>query len=582
MFQKISLANRIFLYSLFITGFVIISISISAFLIFNGMLRDNISESDRELITYLARDIENKLKDIEAFSDYVYLHSGIETFLRMESTDENQLYFLKQDIDEDIGRYVNTGTGFSVLSLSILGNNNSQYLYGYDAAFTDNNQYLSNRWKTAFDMSGQDYLWIGLYDRADRLNRKGDYVVALVRYLKSIRDREELGVMLLELSPGDLLKDWDVGRNRDSSVFVLDGAGNILFPPEKEFLGKSFSRMELDADLSRYHHKTQYTMDRYGWRVIVLKSLDDQVAQNKKMLYLTMFFLFLAILFYIVVFLNAINRITDPLKKLTETMHLIREGDRTARYLYESEDEVGYLAKSFNIMLDRIDDLNERNLLEEREKQEAEYKALQARMNPHFLYNTLNSIRWMAIIQGADNIVDSLEILGRLLRKSMSFKGAFVPLEEEILMLEDYVSLQKIRYKNKFDYVCDIPQSLYAYNSLKFLLQPIVENAIFHGIEPREGKGIIVVNGRKEGDDMLLTVRDDGIGFDARVFNPLFDYSDRREGNRIGLGNVHRRIVRRFGKSYGITFDSQPGEFTEITIKIPLISCADSEKDCEK
>ena len=581
MMRKISLTNRIFFYSLLTNGIIFISISISGFLIFNGMLRENIRESDNELINYFAHDIGNKLKDIEAFSDYIFLHSGIERFLRMKSTDENKLYFLKQGIDEDIGRYVNTGTGFPILSLRILGRNNSQYLYGYDAAFTDNYQYLSDKWNTSFDLSQQDYLWIGLYDREDILNRKGDYVLALVRYLKGISDREELGMMLLELSPSDILNDWDLGENTDSLVFVLDKENRILFPAGDEFLGKSFSHLESETSLFRNYHSTEYTLERYGWRVIVLKSLEDQIAQNKKMLFITLFFLLTAILFYIVTFFNTINRITYPLKKLTETIHMVRDGDRSARFLYASEDEVGYLTKSFNVMLDRIDDLYQRSLLEEREKQEAEYRALQSRMNPHFLYNTLNSIRWMAIIQGAENIVESLEILGRLLRKGMSSKGPLVLLKEEILMLDDYVSLQKIRYKNKFDYICKVPESIRSYCSLKFLLQPIVENSIFHGIEPKEGKGTITVRGDVERGDLFLTVRDDGVGFDTRIFNPIADYCEHRQDDRIGLLNVHKRIVRRFGETYGISLHSSLGEFTEVMIRIPLISCSAVEDECE-
>ncbi|MGL1894473.1 MAG: sensor histidine kinase [Spirochaetaceae bacterium] len=569
MKRRISLNIRIFLLSLLITTFICVTITVSAFLIFNGMLSRNIKESNWALITYLAKDIERNLQNFESFSDYIYLHKGVELFLEKESADENEVFFLKKDIDDDFFRYLNTGSGFSIMSLSILGLNNSQYLYGYDVKFTNNNRFMSNKWIDMFQLLDNEYIWMGLCDREDVLNRKGDYVVTLIRYIRSLSNNRDLGIMILEMSPKDIFKGWDSDYDSNYSVFVQDSNGKIIYPITKGILGQSYKDYEIEQNITSKSHVTRYKLDTFDWEIVVLHSKEVQNRENRKMLYIAFGVFALAMLLYIIVYIIMITKITRPLLMLTQTIHKIRSGDRSARYEYKSEDEVGYLAKSFNIMLDQIDELIEQSIIDERRKQDAEYRALQAQMNPHFLYNTLNSIRWMAMIQDADNIVDSIEVLSRLLRRGMKLKGPLVSLKEELSMLEDYVFLQKIRYKSKFEYTCQIPEELYGYCSLKFLLQPIVENAIFHGIEPKDGKGLITLIGELKDGVIYLKVRDNGIGFKDKNFNPLSDFSDKRDGNRIGLGNIQKRIKRQFGENFGIDFRSETGEYTEITISIP-------------
>ena len=232
-------------------------------------------------------------------------------------------------------------------------------------------------------------------------------------------------------------------------------------------------------------------------------------------------------------------------------------------------DEITDATKSFNIMIDEINRLMEEVHRSEQQKSAEKLKALQAQINPHFLSNALNTVKWMASIQNADNIENLIVSLIQLLQVSMGKVEDLVPLSQEIEYIRNYVDIQSYKYLDKLTVEYDIDQE--AGNSLlpPFSIRPIVENAILHGIELKAGKGTIWINASCVGEDVICVVKDNGIGFSSYRFLEEADRTDPKHTSGIGIKNSNDRIKMFFGEEYGITHQSIPGIYTKVKVRIP-------------
>ena len=207
------------------------------------------------------------------------------------------------------------------------------------------------------------------------------------------------------------------------------------------------------------------------------------------------------------------------------------------------------------------------------QRKNIEISLLQSRINPHFLYNTLDSIRWMAVIQKSRNIEQITRALENLLRNVAKGTDDKISLRQELALVEDYVHIQKVRYVEVFDYLCQVPEELLSCSIVKFTLQPIVENAIFHGVEPKGEFGEIRISARSGSDgDLFLTVEDNGVGMTPEELQKLKDNLQNHNKNSLngmGVANVDARLKLIYGPSYGLLYESAPGEYTRVTIHIP-------------
>ena len=275
--------------------------------------------------------------------------------------------------------------------------------------------------------------------------------------------------------------------------------------------------------------------------------------------------------------------ITEPLGRLTRAM----ERDGWSELLTDGgRDEYHELIRGFNRMNERLGhmgnevlqmELKESRL--ERIKKETELSALQKQINPHFLYNTLDSIRWIAVIQKNSGIVKMVTALSGLLKNMAKGFNEKVTLQKELDFLGDYVTIEKVKYVELFDLEVRVDEpELYEALVIKLTLQPLVENAIFNGIEPGGKHGTILIHAYRQGDVFIIKVRDNGVGIAREKMASILNHTEKVKGSSmsgIGLPNVDRRIKLNYGEEYGLTIESQEGEFTEITIKMPL------EYECE-
>lgn len=265
------------------------------------------------------------------------------------------------------------------------------------------------------------------------------------------------------------------------------------------------------------------------------------------------------------------TRITQPLQRLSS--HIGRMSDETKLKvdlsIEQGEDEVADIGRAFNMLVHHINHLMKKQKEMYEQKQRLEMNALQAQINPHFLYNTLDSVRWMAVFQKADNIADTVMSLENLLRNMAKGVGDKITLREELSLVEDYVKLQQVRYMEIFDYICDVSEKYLDYRIVKMSMQPLIENAILHGIVPNGTYGEVKVSVRESGADLYISVEDDGIGIDKEEFIEVVTMKNKNAMSGIGIVNVDERLRMTYGEGYGLIYEGEKGKFARVTIHIP-------------
>ena len=271
--------------------------------------------------------------------------------------------------------------------------------------------------------------------------------------------------------------------------------------------------------------------------------------------------------------------ITRPVAALRQRLDQISEGNFTIDHGIEWSNELGDIGRGINHLAGNIENLLARRLEDQKRKQDLEYQMLQTEINPHFIYNTLNSIRWMATIQNADGIAEMVTAFARLTKSISKSTEKLIPLQEELALLNDYFTIQQYRYGGDIQIeVAHIDDEAICRDCMipRFTLQPLAENAIFHGLEPKGGYGSVLLEIRisPEGGDVLVTLTDDGVGMPpeqvAHLLDPPMGAAAVKDKIRhVGLWNVHRRLQYSFGRNYGLSVESEPGVGTAVTIRLP-------------
>ena len=271
-----------------------------------------------------------------------------------------------------------------------------------------------------------------------------------------------------------------------------------------------------------------------------------------------------------------VSGITEPISRLCEVTRQAGKGDFAARAPEGGNDELAVLNRGFNQMVERIGNLVEDIRVEQLNLRATELKLLQAQINPHFLYNTLDTIIWLAEAGQKEQVVMMVSTLSDFFRTTLSKGRDYITVKEEATHIRSYLTIQQFRYRDILEYEMDIPEELEEYQILKLTLQPLVENALYHGIKNKRGLGQILVSGKKQGDHLVFTVRDNGKGMDPerlayvqRLISGELKDEDAPSG--FGLFNVNQRLQLNYGPEYGLILASEEGEWTEVNAIIPAV-----------
>lgn len=438
------------------------------------------------------------------------------------------------------------------------------------------------------------------------VNYTPDEVVSVSRALVDPETRETRGVILIDLklfSISGIARDVTLGK--DGYLMIQDQDGNKIFAPDQSIITQLESSWFEDASYGTFtkqvgdqNFQFQYQTSSYtGWRTIGVFNTGDSAIAVREIHFYVICYLFIVCMFGLTAAYVLSQSISRPIHHLMSLMQKAEKGDMTLRNLGNRGDEVGMLGVSFNRMLQEIKKLMAMNRRKEKQKQAAELRSLTAHIKPHFLYNTLDTIHWMARKQGAEDVSEMVKSLSRLFRIGLSKGSSMIPVSEEIDHITSYLQIQKTRYRDRLNCQIELQEEVRRFYVVKLIMQPIVENAIYHGIKARRGAGNIRIQVEQQTDYLLMTITDNGAGMDEerlqqlreKLANPLItidkQHEEKESQKSYGLLNVQARIQLAFGTDYGVQLDSTLGEGTTVTIKHPLLTepqvMADHEQEEE-
>ncbi|MFD0676690.1 MULTISPECIES: sensor histidine kinase [unclassified Paenibacillus] len=436
-----------------------------------------------------------------------------------------------------------------------------------------------------------DKIWTGVYSVENFAGRRN--VISFIRPLRSVNNYETLGWMVISLDEKVISRYWSEPKLGDGQgqVALVNDRGIILSATDKSWLSQSFesllpgvsSQMKPDMygslnDGEGHMKKTilYYREPLVGWKLVGVIPFELYKAQNGYIIQLTVAAIVLSVIATSGLILYLIHRVTNPLRVLTRLLSKVNPEEPLPLYTVGSSDEIGKLAESYNMLGMHIEKLKKQLIRNEAQKKEADMRALQAQINPHFLYNTLSSIHWIALMNEEKRIADMVGALSDFLRFSLNKGKEFCPVHQELAHIKNYVQVQSIRYPDKFDVDIVVDPELQDNYMLKLLLQPLVENAMIHGIQKKEGKGMITVYVERRANKMSFLVLDDGIGMSEEqlqtVRSHLYPSGEQLVPDAsYGLRNVHERLQLHYGMDAGLVIESREHEGTRISFTIPIL-----------
>ncbi|MCR2806415.1 cache domain-containing sensor histidine kinase [Paenibacillus soyae] len=459
------------------------------------------------------------------------------------------------------------------------------YSYNMQDALTDLRR---QPWHAKMEAAEGRPVWSGPEENGSAAAGRPALVHA--RIVKDYYSLENIGSIVIYMKP-DLLDQvfWETATLEKGNILLASRDGSIVYDKSGEHIGE---RVDFPFLQEGVPSEKNYYIDRYlnvkslitfipshnpEWRLIAItptKSLQaESIPLRNTALLLGVFSLLTALAFdrfYVRRLVRSISSTVGGMRRVEQRNFTLIPGSG------QPHDESDMLVHGFNRMSSQIQDLLKQVEAEQSLKKEAELQALVAQINPHFIYNSLESINSMAVLQGNKDISRMVVSLGRLLRISISENKELIPLSTEFEHVRHYLNIQKFRFEDQFEYELDLPEQLGGYMTQKLIVQPLVENALYHAIEPMKMLGKIRIRASEGANELWIDVIDNGPGFDASVLASLWDRDYQAEVKKykdsgVGLRNVHERLRIRFGQPYGMMICSSPETGSIIRLRVPKI-----------
>ena len=470
---------------------------------------------------------------------------------------------------------------------------------GFCIAYEDEQYFGAGMSRISRDRFEDQYWWQYAVERQGRLgvlgsavgrnvmgnlNDSSDTIFALVKAFSFGDGGSCRGVVMFDIRH-DMIQQLinRVSIGEDGFLFVVDES-DIVYTPSSAIVYRidreSFQQTEADRSTVRIHDTdyfiTNHSSSYSGWRVVgVIPELEFS-ASIRPVYQALCICIAVCLLLVVVVSLGISATVTRPISKLSRLMSKAEEGDFSVRFDARHQDEIGVLGSSFNHMLEHIGELIHELYEEKQIRLEAQLKSLQEQIKPHFLYNTLDTISWMARAQNALDVVRLVDALTNMFRVGLSSGRDYITLREEKSHAANYLYIQKVRYQDRLRYAMEIPNEYDQLVVPKLILQPLVENAIYHGVKMKRGGGQVRVTARVENEALFLSVWDDGAGIPPERLESIRRSEPReRQKGGFGLSYIAERIRLSYGPPYGVQIDSEEGTFTEVTVCLPVQEVSD-------
>lgn len=602
MMNKINVSIRIKIVVIFVLSTIIplgVFGAISYISYFNSM-QETVSKHTSEIANQLNLNLKLFFSDINKILD-----SGNDTLITdyLSESDPLKKYEYAKEIGVRFGLYKKFYSFETiVLDVNIIGLNGNSisdrrgvYNYGWN---------LSENIIFKKTIESPDAVNIIIEENADsqylrKITSKN--VLSVAKVIRRPLTKEVKGLIIVDIDRKAIEEICSIQLGNTGHFIVTDKDGGFIYYPElvgmpskaiieKELINRTNAQRDgyFIQNINGEKYFTVYnTLQMPGWKIIGIVKLNEimQTAYDVKKWTII---IEIGLVFAVILLFSLItNSMTIPILELRSKMKMVESGDMDVEAKYVYDDEISDLSKGFNIMIIKIKELMRKNAMHQENLKKSEFKALQAQINPHFLYNTLDAIVWSAEANNKKEVVNIAKYLSNYFRVALSKGREWIAVRDEVLHIESYLSIQKVRYRDILEYSIDIEPKIMDYRILKLTLQPLIENALYHGLKNKRGGGQIHISGKKLDDgNLVFQVSDNGIGISANKLDDLVHEINKEEfeidmKNSFGLKNVNQRIKLYYGNQYGLSISSEQFIGTRVDIILPIIDKKSTANDIQ-
>ncbi len=543
--------------------------------IFAAQAEESKGESTEQLLSQTSINLENYLRNMRLISDSMYYSVIKESDLSVDTLDTQMNLLYEANKDNLISVSCYTKDGERVASVPFVTVKDSDVIASQDW-FVDaleepeNFHFSTPHVQNQFDNSTYRYYWVVSLSRAVELTMNG---------------RTTQGVLVIDMNYSSMEHLFEKLNKEMTSeyVYLCDANGEIIYHPKQNLLYAGLAKENnkkaagysdgttQETFRSEKRHVNVKTVGYTGWKIVAVRP-DSEIGfgfyQTK---YFVIIIVCIVVLAMIIVNILISKNVTRPLERLNKSVKVLDNGILDENIYVGGSAEVEYLGKTLKDAAEKMRALLDDFMEEEKAKRRTELDALQSQINPHFLYNTLDSIVWMIEAENNKDAVFMIKELASLFRISLSRGKTIIRVEDEFRHAQNYMNIQKVRHKNKFEVTFDMAEEIADAAIVKLVIQPILENAIEYGVSSMDDEGEIKVIGYRKEDEIFIEIKDNGIGMPEDISSRLLTEENRAKtrGSGVGLINVHKRLQLRFGEEYGLRIISEPDRGTTVIIHLP-------------
>lgn len=535
------------------------------YLILENQMQQSIADKEISNRTAISNNLDSTMKSINSISRLTMLRSTVRTFLLAESNSTPRTRNALQEI-HDILNTFNLSCNVVILRMD------GQYLNtGPGITYVNTDKIFETEWLD--EVMAQKGNYVIKAGTRDAFRSNIGEMVSFVRVINDINTQKPIGILAINL-PSRFFEQAYEGFSGETSHFALYDASGRLICKDNESTFSSLNPENLlqntREETDKLFYKSIFTCDTLGDSHFILASrLEVRILDGlpAKLLVALIIGAFILLAFMWLINTYIAKNVIYPIQRLVDSMAEVQNGWLHRVSMNVNDDEIGLLKNSYNAMLIEINQLIEELLQKEKTLRMAELDALQEQMKPHFLYNTLDMIRYMALENRTDEVYNMLETLGNFYRRFLSKGSTDLSLGEEIEIVKSYLTLQRTRFEDIFTDEYEIEEGLSSIRVPRLILQPLVENSIYHGIRPKGEHGVIRVTVKRQEDFLFLSIYDNGIGMSAHQRELLFSGKDSRS---FGFQGTIERIRYYYKTEDVFEIHSTEGEYCEIILKLPL------------
>lgn len=579
IFGNLSIRKKFAMLMIMMAVFTISVIGFTSYKVSEGIMEKSFLKSTSTLIELASNILETNLTKVDEISINIISDYDVQSIVRGEVT-SSERFRIRSRIYSMMNNFINSNVFID--SIALFSFSDSSFIYSPSQQKKSEQQDFMNFIQTLsteeiISFKGKP-MWIGI-------NNKNNDVVSLIRVVNIYEKQEKMGIICINVKKSIFNSVSNtLNISSESAIFLKDKRDTLIFGQFEnenlqEYAGGEDNTRNQTANQTGYQFVSikgskYYQIDDIfplpDWNIeVYIPSKEIFAASNIIKTSILSTVLISILITMLMVFILS-DFITRPILKLRKIMSEVEKGDFSKRFDVRYKDEIGFLGKSFNSMVQQIKEYIEEIYENYQRIKESELEALQMKINPHFLYNNLNTINWMAQDIKAENI----EILSRALtnyfRLSLSKGNYIITVQEEIEQLNNYLIIQKMRYEEYISFSFDIDEEIYCYKIVKLTLQPIVENAIFHGIEGKNGYGNISISAKMYNGMIVFEISDNGIGMTEQKLKDVRESLLKQKSIGYGIRNVNERIKLYFGEFYGLEIFSEYNKGTTVRVSIPI------------